>query len=174
MQFKPLKELTFVRTNGKIIKPVDLIQMNKKASSYKNFAELREDLSWFIHNCEITYGGSQSIINASEQLLNFVDDKISKIAECAECYGISVQNPKNLFLIPCKKNHPVVWAKSQGFDYWPGKAMVFKENVVYVRYFGDNSGDEVPLDRCYQYSPQPPESTEGSGSDLYEVALDVS
>lgn len=167
LQLKPLKELTFVRTNGKIINPIDLIQMKKKASSYKKFSELRGDISWYIHNCQIIHGGSQSIMNASRELFTFVEDEITSIIECPDCYA------NESFILPCKQIHPIVWAQSNGFEYWPAKAISFKNNLVHVRYFGDSSADDIPVDSYYQYSPQPPVKPESVGADLYETALDV-
>lgn len=165
------KEMTFIRTNGKIINPVDLIQMRKNASSYTKFSEIKEDLSWFKHNCEILHGSSYSIINGATELLKTVDEEIIGITECHECYAEKVKDPVASFVVPCKRIHPVVWAKSDGFQYWAAKAMYCENGEVHVRYFGDHSADDIPIGNCYQYSAQPPD--ESCNSDLFEIALEV-
>lgn len=163
---KPLKELKFCRANGKIVNSIDFHQIHRNRVDYKRFDKLKEDVLWLKHNCAILNGSSQSITNASRQLVKSLDEEIDKIVEFPGCYGQKI-------VTPCKNVHPLVWAQTDGYLFWPAKVMDFKDDQIHVRYFGDRSIDFLPLEKCFAYSPEPPEKPP-TNTDLYEIALDVS
>lgn len=163
---KPLKELKFCRTNGKIVNPIDFQQIHRNRSDYESFDKLEEDVLWLKHNIAILNGSSQSITNAATQLVKLLDEEIEKIVECPDCYGKKIETP-------CKNVHPLVWAQTDGYHFWPAKVMDFKNDKIHVRYFGDRSLDFLPLGKCFAYSPEPPEKPP-TNTDLYEIALNVS
>lgn len=171
-----MKDLIFIRTNGKIINQINLAEIKEKAREYKDFSEFREDILWLVHNVDIMHCNNNKIMDASKGIVKYVDEEIASIYKCSECYSNAHKNPDNSFVIPCKQIHPVVWAKSEGFAYWPAKAMLYEQNFVHVTYFCEHTTDKIPLENCYQYSLQPPEiSKDGSqeNQDLYEKAMNV-
>lgn len=163
---KLLKELHFCNTNGKIVNPIDFEDIYRNRSDYGSFDKLKEDILWLNHNCAIVHGSSQCIMNAARKLVKLFDEEIEKLVECSDCYG-------KKFTAPCKNVHPLVWGQSDGFQFWPGKAMDFKNDKILVRYFGDHSLDFLPLGKCFAYSQEPPEKAPAQ-TELYEEALDVS
>lgn len=172
LQFVPLEELKFVRTSGKIINPIDLTQIKKKSENYQSFDGLREDILWFRHNCEVCHATSRRILDASKELIKFIDDEILTMKKCAECYKNAYKNPETSFTMPCSRLHPIVWAKTDGFNYWPAKAIAYNGEVVHVIYFGEHSVDGIPVKQCFLFSATPPEAIE-SHSDAYEDAMQV-
>lgn len=167
--------LSFVRTNGKIVYPIDLMQMKQKAgnSDYKSFFELRNDLSWFIHNCKILHSTKPGIMGPVNELEKFVDDEIFSIYACPECYSNASTHPDGSIEIPCQKMHPVIWAKSNDYSYWPAKVMACNNDTVVVEYFAEHTIDNIPLQNCFKFSPQPPEKNETENDTLYAAALKV-
>lgn len=172
LQFKPLIELTFIRTSGKIINPIDVKQIKKKSADYQSFNELREDVSWLRHNCEVYHKNSRKIMNATKELVKFIDDEISIMKNCTECYQNAYENPKSSATMPCSLSHPVVWAKTDGFTYWPAKAVAFDGKVVHVIYFNEHTTSKVLTEKCYAFSATPPEATQNY-ADAYEDAIQV-
>lgn len=92
---------------------------------------------------------------------------------CHECYSNASKHPNDSFKMVCSVKHPVVWVKTDGFSYWPAKAMTFENNRVNVIYFGDHETDKVPLERCYKFSWQPPESSNFEKDPLFVPAMNV-
>lgn len=153
--------------------PIDLKQIQKKAKNYKSFSELREDISWFKHNCKIHQPSSRTVLKASDEIEKYVDDEISSIQTCTECYVNASENPRDSFVMTCQQVHPIVWAKTDGYHYWPAKVMFNQNESVHVRYFGDHSVSTIPVQNCYLFSSEPPETVENQNSDLYEDAIEV-
>lgn len=72
-----------------------------------------------------------------------------------EC--ISVQNA---FSMPCNPPHPLIWAKIEGFNFWPTKIMSWTDQMVNARFFGDYQNAIVSSENCYLYSQDPPVEVE--------------
>lgn len=89
--------------------------------------------------------------------MKLFDAEILSIKKCHECYRLAFMYPDDSFVKVCSFKHPVIWAKSEGFNYWPAKAMTFENNVISVRYFGDHEIDNIPIARCFAFSQNPPE-----------------
>lgn len=149
------------------------MQIKKKAENYESFSELREDISWFKHNCEIWQSSNRKVLSASKEIVKFVHDEIFSIQKCTECYMNASAHPNTSFVMPCHQTHPVVWAKTDGYNYWPAKAMCTTNELVHVRYFGDHTVDAVPIKNCYWFSLEPPETMDNQDSDLFEEAMEV-
>lgn len=92
---------------------------------------------------------------------------------CHECYLNAAKHPNDSFVMVCSVKHPVIWAKTDGFDYYPSKAMAFDNNCVDVVYFGDHECDKVPLKRCYEFSQHPPESPNSENDPIFVQAMNV-
>lgn len=174
MQFKPLKGISFVRTNGKIVNPIDLMQITEKAPNYRNFSEFRNDILWFIHNCNIYYDDGSDILNAANEIMRFVDEEIMSVTQCTECYSISSAHSTGSFVMTCSRLHPAIWARSENFYFWPAKAIGRNGELVYVRYFGDHCVDYIPVKNCYKFSLQPPKYNKSAKKiDGLDLALQV-
>lgn len=161
-----------MRTNGKIVNQIDLKQIQARADRYRNFSEFHEDIQWFVHNCMIMYASDAEVQEAAKSLPEFIDEEITSVMECIECYKSAFEDPINSFPEPCKTKHPVVWAKSGGFNYWPAKQMKIQDEKVNVRYFGDHSFDIIPLESCCDFSLKCPSKINPKDS-LFHAALKV-
>lgn len=169
-----MKDIHFLRTNGKIINKVDFSQVMEKASGYQNFSKLREDISWFHHNCSVLHANDSKILEASKEFVKFIDEEITSIISCTECFSNDVKKPGAAYVTPCSQVHSVIWSKSEGFGFWPAKVLLCKNDMVHVHYFADHSADRVHIENCYKYSKEPPEVIEQSNDFLYIEALRVS
>lgn len=173
-QFRSLKDLTFTRTNGKIVNPIDLIQIQKKAEKYSNFFELRMDILWFIHNCAICHATKREISKAARQLDKYIDEEILSIEQCAQCYENAFLHPQESFVMKCDQKHPIVWAKSENFDYWPAKQMSKDEDgSIHVRYFGEHTVDRISIGNYYDFALGPSQKSQTHQTELYLMALEV-
>lgn len=114
----------------------------------------------------------KNILNAATQLLEFTKNEILSIMTCPECYKLASDHPNGSFSMTCKTLHPVVWAKSDGYCYWPAKAMKFEENLVHVRYFGEHEMDFLPLKNCRNFSRKSPKPVAKSDQ-LYVASMEV-
>lgn len=171
-----MTDIKFTKTNGKIINYVDISGIQKKATEYENFSKLRADFQWFRHNCQIIYASDNVVLNATKELINYVDEEISSIKKCVQCYLNAYLHPQTSFVMVCENPHPIIWSKTEGCSFWPAKAMSCENGMVHVRYFGDHSTDNVPIENCYKFSANTPDETEISGSDStsFNKALKVS
>lgn len=118
---------------------------------------------------------NQKILSSSKSILELVNLEIRSIETCHKCYALASAYPDDSFVMACPLKHPVIWAKSNGFSYWPAKAMKFENDIINVRYFGDHEVDDVPLANSYAFSQQPPEVIllEENLNILYEASLKV-
>lgn len=160
--FNVLKNLEFIKINTKLEKRIDLCQIEKKCDRYKNFAEFRADINWFVHNCNVVHQGNDEITNASKELVKYIDDEIFSIKQCGQCYENEYKHPNESFVMLCDNpTHEIIWAKSDGFNFWPAKVMSVnnENNKVHVRYFGEYTVDDVDINDCYNYSKSPPDKS---------------
>lgn len=123
------------------------------------------------------HSSKTKIVAAAKSMIKIVDSDIYSISKCFECYQlISVHGEDASFAMACNYVHPVIWAKADAFGYWPAKAISHHDGKVYVKYFGDHVEDEISVDVCYKYSPQPPENLNARSEKderSYQDALDV-
>lgn len=116
---------------------------------------------------------SKKILEASTALPKLVEDEILSIQTCQECYKLASDHPTESFTMVCKTLHPVVWAQSDGYNYWPAKAMKFDNNSIHVRYFGDHELDMIPLKNCYNFSRKSPDSFDAESKTTYTASVKV-
>lgn len=121
------------------------------------------------------HGNKPKILNAIDSLVKIVDGEILIMTKCIDCYELMSSYGDKGFKMVCNSMHPIIWAKSADFGYWPAKAISFEKNMVFLKYFGDHAFEAIPLESCYEYSPQPPEGLRSDGDDdsLYLDALKV-
>lgn len=143
--------------------------------TYENVSELETDMKWFVHNCRTMFPRVEAVQKAAKELLRCSNEEIECIQVCADCYINAFQHPETSFALPCETPHTLIWAKAEGFIYWPAKAMaVDEENLVKVRFFGDHTVSVVPALNCYLYSKDHPEDSSDCGyEELYDLAVKV-
>lgn len=107
------------------------------------------------------YTDTSKLTNAAKQIIKLARQEVSEIEACPDCYahGRNLPRPQpSWFIEPCRRPHPLVWAKLKGFPYWPAKAMprTNSQGFVDVRFFGEHDRAWVPPRDLYLYSEEPP------------------
>lgn len=152
-----------------VVKPMDLtlLESNVSAKLYGSTEAFMADAKWIQHNCIVfnTCGGvytdTSKLTNAARQIIKAARQEVSEIEACPDCYGHSRNLPRPQpawFVEPCRRPHPLVWAKLKGFPFWPAKAMsrVNGQGHVDVRFFGAHDRAWVPPRDLFLYSEDPP------------------
>lgn len=93
------------------------------------------------------------------------------IRNCAECYQSWVHDPLCYFKKVCSKPHLIVFAKVEGFPYWPAKVMAIRGDTVNVSFFGDHSQFDISVDNCFLYADRLPGRKTKSGEFKEAVAV---
>jgi hypothetical protein len=105
--------------------------------------------------------------------------EVSEIEACPDCYahGRNLPRPQpSWFIEPCRRPHPLVWAKLKGFPFWPAKAMprLNSQGYVDVRFFGEHDRAWVSPKDLYLYSEEPPApSPRKRKSDMDECVREI-
>lgn len=174
--FAPLRALTFSKRGNKFINRIDLVQIQNKAKTYKSVHEFRTDISWVVHNCAILDPEKIEIKNEFSQLVEYVDSEILDVSQCVHCYENAYHFKKSSFVMTCVKLHKIIWAQMEGFNFWPAKILSVNDGIVHVRFFGDHTLGDIPNDKCFLFSEQPPDydPTKLCISESYSDALKVS
>ncbi|XP_015436118.1 PREDICTED: protein kinase C-binding protein 1 [Dufourea novaeangliae] len=152
-----------------VVKPMDLslLESNVRAKLYGSTDAYMADAKWIQHNCIVfnTCGGvytdTSKLTNAAKQMIKLARQEVSEIEACPDCYahGRNLPRPQpSWFIEPCRRPHPLVWAKLKGFPFWPAKAMprINSQGFVDVRFFGEHDRAWVPPRDLYLYSEDPP------------------
>lgn len=111
------------------------------------------------HSCQnqIVFFFELSVYSRNVEI---VDELIAKIkqeydcmSKCFDCYS-NEDKDANWFEIVCRRPHCIVWAKLEGFPYWPAKVMSVdqSEDRVDVYFFGDHTYASISTSKCYLYS----------------------
>ncbi|XP_055307301.1 uncharacterized protein LOC129571519 [Sitodiplosis mosellana] len=158
------------KQSGSIVNPIDLTEIKAKTHSYGSLYELYTDVQWLLHNCVILYSENDAKTMAARYLLDSIDAEIAFIKKCTECYTQVIKHPKRWFTMTCTELHLIVWAKIVGFNYWPAKVMSATEQMVNVRFFGDYTHADIPVNNCYLYSETSPKAPRYISSQ-YRAAL---
>ncbi|XP_011699064.1 PREDICTED: protein kinase C-binding protein 1 isoform X1 [Wasmannia auropunctata] len=170
-----------------VVKPMDLslLESNVRAKLYGSTDAFMADAKWIQHNCIVfnTCGGvytdTSKLTNASKQIIKVVRQEVSEIEACPDCYahGRNLPRPQpSWFIEPCRRPHPLVWAKLKGFPFWPAKAMprVNSQGCVDVRFFGEHDRAWVPPKDLFLYSEEPPApSPRKRKSDMDECVQEI-
>ncbi|XP_060813477.1 MYND-type zinc finger-containing chromatin reader ZMYND8 isoform X1 [Bombus pascuorum] len=152
-----------------VVKPMDLslLESNVRAKLYGSTDAFMADAKWIQHNCIVfnTCGGvytdTSKLTNAAKQIIKLARQEVSEIEACPDCYahGRNLPRPQPAWFIePCRRPHPLVWAKLKGFPFWPAKAMprINSQGFIDVRFFGEHDRAWVPPRDLYLYSENPP------------------
>lgn len=152
-----------------VIKPMDLslLECNVRAKLYGSTDAFMADAKWIQHNCIVfntcgrVYADTSKLTNAARQTIKTARQEVSEIEACPDCFAHARNLPRpqpSWFIEPCRRPHPLVWAKLKGFPFWPAKAMprVNGQGHVDVRFFGAHDRAWVPPRDLYLYSQDPP------------------
>lgn len=143
--------------------------------TYTSFAELREDFSWFIHNCLTVTAGKikKDAEKGAKRLLNLIDDEIYNLLLCSKCYENAYKRPDES--VACDPPHILLWVDCKVYGYWPAKLMrCVDDHNVTVRYFGDYSNDTIDAGNCLMFSNTAPKNEHGPAKgSSFELAMKV-
>ncbi|KAL0105520.1 hypothetical protein PUN28_016884 [Cardiocondyla obscurior] len=152
-----------------VIKPMDLslLESNVRSKLYGSTDAFMADAKWMQHNCIVfntcggVYADTSRLTNTAKQLIKVARQEVSEIEACPDCYAHSrnlLRSHPLWFIEPCRRPHPLVWAKLKGFPYWPAKAMsrINSQGYVDVRFFGEHDRAWVSPRDLYLYSEDPP------------------
>ncbi|XP_072743147.1 uncharacterized protein Zmynd8 isoform X3 [Anoplolepis gracilipes] len=170
-----------------VVKPMDLslLESNVRAKLYGSTDAFMADAKWIQHNCIVfntcggVYADTLKLTNAAKQIIKVARQEVSEIEACPDCYahGRNLPRPQpTWFIEPCRRPHPLVWAKLKGFPFWPAKAMprVNSQGFVDVRFFGEHDRAWVPPKDLYLYSEEPPApSPRKRKSDMDECVREI-
>lgn len=125
------------------------------------------------------YADTSKLTNAAKQIIKVARQEISEIDACPDCYahGRNLPRPQpSWFIEPCRRPHPLVWAKLKGFPFWPAKAMprTNSQGYVDVRFFGEHDRAWVSPKDLFLYSEEPPApSPRKRKSDMDECVKEI-
>ncbi|XP_031633887.1 protein kinase C-binding protein 1-like [Contarinia nasturtii] len=153
-----------------IVNIIDLTKIKKNIDTYTNFAEFRNDVRWIVHNCVILFKDEDKKTKLARSLLNSITYEIDNIINCSECYLNASKFAKDWFTKVCSKTHALIWAKVEGYPYWPAKVMAVKEPMIRVDFFGDHSQAKVMARKCFLYSEESPKPSRNT-TEEYVAAL---
>lgn len=125
------------------------------------------------------YADTSKLTNAAKQIIKVARQEVSEIEACPDCYahGRNLPRPQpSWFIEPCRRPHPLVWAKLKGFPFWPAKAMprVNSQGYVDVRFFGEHDRAWVSPKDLFLYSEEPPApSPRKRKSDMDECVREI-
>ncbi|OAD57243.1 Protein kinase C-binding protein 1 [Eufriesea mexicana] len=167
--WKPVEISEAPNYSDYVVKPMDLslLESNVRAKLYGSTDAFMADAKWIQHNCIVfnTCGGvytdTSKLTNAAKQIIKLARQEVSEIEACPDCYahGRNLPRPQPAWFIePCRRPHPLVWAKLKGFPFWPAKAMprINSQGFIDVRFFGEHDRAWVSPRDLYLYSEDPP------------------
>lgn len=97
-----------------------------------------------------------SRVSKADELLAACIKEINDIKSCSECYVNRRKKNKDWMIRACERPHLLVWAKFEGYPYWPAKVLSYNDRCVSVEFFDDHSTAEVEVGRCLVYSKEYP------------------
>lgn len=149
---------------------IDFHLMQKK--SYEKTSQFLYDVEWFAYNCAQN-SKDPLVASAASELVNYLLEDMRSISICVECYEHAFAVGESSFIIPCEKPHLLVWADAEEYGCWPAKAMKIDQNTVHVRFFGDHTTADLPLENCLVFTKEYPENSTKCSLQTYDVALKV-
>ncbi|XP_031636695.1 protein kinase C-binding protein 1-like isoform X2 [Contarinia nasturtii] len=159
-----------------VVEPMDLTRIKERIHTYSSFAEFTTDLEWISHNSLTQCQEFDEQIETADALVDYIEEEIESLKKCTDCYRHANESPDEWFTMICSMPHIVLWAKVEGFNYWPVKFMTVNESGVNVRFFGDHTHQDVAISKCYLYSKdnpgKPPQNLSTKKNQLYKKALE--
>lgn len=129
---------------------------NTKNNNYTNFRPIYTfcKFSVILHFPEL-----RESVDVVEELLDLMKVEFESVQKCSECYYNASKHKKSWFEMACSQPHCIIWAKMDGYSFWPAKVMSVDEDIVHVRFFGEHSNADVSASKCFLYSEHCPENS---------------
>ncbi|XP_031637924.1 uncharacterized protein LOC116350308 [Contarinia nasturtii] len=147
---------------AKIVNPIDLKQMKKKADErlYDSLEAFVVDADCILHNISLLCQIGSDLYESAKSLGIFCNEQIENIEGCAECYENKHKYPEEWRFMACSKPNIVLWTKHfSSRKYLPVRliSIVNDEQIKVVR-FGGHSSDFVNIlaNNCFLYSDDSP------------------
>ncbi|XP_033121643.1 protein kinase C-binding protein 1-like isoform X2 [Anneissia japonica] len=158
-----------------IFHPMDLstLEKNIKSKKYGSTDAFIAEAKWILHNCIVYNGSNHKLTNNAKMIIKICKHEMSEIEICEDCYLSSCIKRENWFCEPCREPHPLVWARLQGFPFWPAKALQTKKGQVDVRFFGQHDRAWVPVANCYMISEEIPITTKKKTNGLNNAITEM-
>jgi len=160
-----------------VISPIFSILFNKQVQIITNECILNyKNYNWLGGG---VYTDTLKLTTTAKQIIKMARQEVSEIEACPDCYahGRNLPRPQpSWFIEPCRRPHPLVWAKLKGFPFWPAKAMprLNSQGYVDVRFFGEHDRAWVSPKDLYLYSEEPPApSPRKRKSDMDECVREI-
>lgn len=142
-----------------------------KEKKYNTLAEFNIDIEKFTQFCIQKFPNSEEIKKSCNELINVVESEIKQIEMCAQCFSNAIENDNPMVQL-CDPPHLLVWAKTEGFIYWPAKLMSIDGESAEVIYFGEFLQSRVPVDKCLIYTVKRPDASSNvSNKKLFNTSL---
>lgn len=153
-----------------------LIEDKIRKDEYMYTQQFLDDIGIIQQNHLKQGNNNPNAMKSAKKLLDFTREETLSIEHCPECFFNANTNPTKWFTIPCSKKHALLWAKLNGYPYWPAKLMNFDGNSVNVRFFGDqHERAHIPLGNCYWLAVKSPDKRiESRFEDGFQKAISVS
>lgn len=175
MQFDSLVKIKF--PHQQTPNAIEFSEIEQK--TYESVEQFENDIKSFVNHCQLIH---PYLKEASEELIESVEDQIGTMNACVTCYENSYEfQTTGSVENQCTNRHLLVWANTRHYDddgFWPAKVLAVnaEEEMFRIQYFGDYTSLSLPLNKhkCYLYSKGCPDQLEGVYTDEYYKALDVS
>ncbi|XP_055306126.1 zinc finger MYND domain-containing protein 11-like [Sitodiplosis mosellana] len=153
-EFNILKES--VKSSNQMMNTVGLAGIASKFDSYSSCSEFLVDIKLLAQSYSIHFAMEPGVKNVVDTLTELCHRNVNSIKTCAECFEHWLNDPSNYFMMVCSRPHLIVYAKVEGFPYWPSKVMSIKGNMANVAFFGDHTQADVPVNKCILYAKRNP------------------
>lgn len=94
----------------------------------------------------------KTVKKAVNALLERCECDVKGIKTCADCFEHFIIDRNDYFTRVCAKPHLLVFAKMDGYPFWPAKLMSIDGDTANIEFFGDHTQNDIPLKKCYLYS----------------------
>ncbi|XP_022083385.1 protein kinase C-binding protein 1-like isoform X2 [Acanthaster planci] len=162
-----------------VFNPMDLssLEKNIKKRMYGSTEAFLLDAKWILHNCIVFNGSHHKLTNSARMIIKICEYEMKEIEICPDCYLSASVKRDNWFCEVCRDPHKLVWAKLQGFPFWPSKVIREKDGLLDVRFFGQHDRAWVPVTSCYMYCPEIPnpskKKTSGLSTSIMEMEIHI-
>ncbi|XP_071491868.1 uncharacterized protein, partial [Diadema antillarum] len=158
MFLKPVDTSEYSDYRRYVFIPMDLsvVEKNIQKRYYGSTEAFMASIGWIHHNALVYFGSGSRVGNAGKALYKTFQNEMNEVETCPDCYVTSINKRTNWFAEVCTKPHTLIWAKLQGFPFWPAKAMKEKDGLVEARFFGQHDRAMIPVHNCFLYSNQIP------------------
>lgn len=137
---------------------VDFIGLEDSVSFWKfvpkNIRSRNKNICFFF-----SYLENDERARLAREMESFCDLEMYDIEMCSDCFDRS-NTMANWFTEVCNPPHLLIWAKMNGYPYWPAKVIGvvgrrFANIRIDVRFFGGHKRTKVPPANCKLFSDNP-------------------